>query len=314
MAKQLRDVIWVVEGDITKFFDMVDHSILMALLKRRISCPKTLALCQSALDAGYILDGDTVVTSQGGKGTPQGSVVSPFLSNIYLHELDIYMESIMAGLDASRATQRSVNSSCPFPHGSLDPQKAVDYLRGLTLPSQSLKVRYVRYADDFVIGVSGPYRVAQALRALVAEFLRLHLKLELHMGKSKITAVSQSPVKFLGAEITVRWSPVVLGPSPVMAHKGAISKLGKSSLPLKLDAPVQRLLTRLVADGYLKHNYNGTRLLPLAKKQWVGLPVPLQTSLVSTVLLLGAILTTSPLLAISLVLLLYTGCLGCPVP
>ncbi|MGQ2964128.1 MAG: reverse transcriptase/maturase family protein, partial [Agrobacterium sp.] len=83
---------WVIEADITKCFDRIPHDKLLEILSRRISCKKTLALIKSGLKAGYILLGKKVTNEK--VGTPQGSVLSPLLANIYLHELDCFMEDL----------------------------------------------------------------------------------------------------------------------------------------------------------------------------------------------------------------------------
>lgn len=66
----------------------------MAVLGRYITCCKTLALIKSGLKAGYIKMGDIVVNES--QGTPQGSVVSPLLCNVFLHELDTFVDNLIA--------------------------------------------------------------------------------------------------------------------------------------------------------------------------------------------------------------------------
>ena len=80
---------YVVEIDLKSFFDEVDHSILLQLIYRKGKCPTTLRLIRKWLKAPIMIDGKLVKRS---KGTPQGSPLSPLLSNIMLHELDNYLE------------------------------------------------------------------------------------------------------------------------------------------------------------------------------------------------------------------------------
>jgi len=91
--QQFKGVVWFIEGDIAKYFDTINHSKLMEILKEKITCPKTLALIKSSLEAGYIEFGGLCEKAM--LGTPQGSVLSPLLSNIYLHKLDCFMEDLM---------------------------------------------------------------------------------------------------------------------------------------------------------------------------------------------------------------------------
>lgn len=76
---------WVVDADIEKYFDSIDHELLMDAVQRRITDPKVLKLIRRWLKAGVMEDGRV---SEPERGTPQGGVISPLLSNIYLGELD----------------------------------------------------------------------------------------------------------------------------------------------------------------------------------------------------------------------------------
>ena len=80
---------WVIEGDITGFFDNINHSRLLQILSRKISDGRFLNLIDRFLKAGY-MEFKQVHNSL--TGTPQGGIVSPILANIYLHELDTFME------------------------------------------------------------------------------------------------------------------------------------------------------------------------------------------------------------------------------
>jgi len=79
----------IVDIDLRTFFDEVDHSILLQLLYRKVKCPLTLRLIRKWLRAPIMKDGKLVKRR---KGVPQGSPLSPLLSNIMLNELDKEME------------------------------------------------------------------------------------------------------------------------------------------------------------------------------------------------------------------------------
>jgi group II intron reverse transcriptase/maturase len=156
---------WVIEGDITSFFDTLNQKKLMQLLRKRIKDQKMLDLIWKFLRAGVMERGKvrhTVV------GTPQGGIASPLLANIYLHELDIYVEQY---------TNRSRKSYW----------KRKGYANFL----------YVRYCDDFVVLCDGNKQQAEAMKQELTTFLAEHLKLDLSQEKTKVTHVNDG-FEFLG--------------------------------------------------------------------------------------------------------------------
>ncbi|MDE6933440.1 MAG: reverse transcriptase/maturase family protein [Oscillospiraceae bacterium] len=84
---------WFIEGDIKSFFDNIDHAVLIGILRRQIHDEYFIALIWKFLKAGYLEDW---IFHRTYSGTPQGSIISPILSNIYLNELDRYIKQYMA--------------------------------------------------------------------------------------------------------------------------------------------------------------------------------------------------------------------------
>jgi RNA-directed DNA polymerase len=164
---------WVIEGDIASYFDTICHRKLMRLLRRRIGDERLLSLIWKFLRAGVMerkLFRDTKL------GTPQGGIISPLLANVYLHELDKYMERYTALPPKEKAARRRA---------------------GLA------NYAYIRYADDFVVLCNGTREQAEAMREEVRSFLATSLHLTLSMGKTRITHLNDG-FDFLG--FTVRRS------------------------------------------------------------------------------------------------------------
>jgi RNA-directed DNA polymerase len=166
-ATECKKFFWVVEGDISSYFDTICHRRLMKLLRRRVRDGKLLDLVWKFLRAG-VMEGklfkDTKV------GTPQGGIASPLLANVYLHELDKYMEKYTALTRKEKAARRKA---------------------GLA------NFVYVRYADDFVVLCNGSRSAAEAIREELHQFLHDRLRLMLSMEKTKITHVNDG-FDFLG--------------------------------------------------------------------------------------------------------------------
>jgi group II intron reverse transcriptase/maturase len=218
---------WFVEGDIEACFDSFDHHVLIELLRKRIDDEQFIALMWKFLKAGYMEQWQYHNTYC---GTPQGSGVSPLLANIYLHELDKYMEQHKIGFDvgSSKSRQRSheyhaakyqvekyKKNSAKLWDSLTDDEKRqrAKTLKSLqrvmrSLPAAVAKdsgyktIQYVRYADDFIVGVIGSVEDAQKVKSDVKQFLADTLKLRLSEEKTKITHTGDR-ARFLGYDITV---------------------------------------------------------------------------------------------------------------
>lgn len=175
-----KSINWVIEADIEKCFDKIDHNVLLRILSERIQCEKTLALFKSALIAGYIDLGKFVKSKE---GTPQGSVVSPVLCNIYLHKLDLLMVSLMK--EHNKGQKRKATKEYrtilmrrmrAIKAGNMEKAAAIQKLLQQTRASDMMdpnvvRVRYLRHADDFIIGISGPKALAVKIHDQVKSFL-----------------------------------------------------------------------------------------------------------------------------------------------
>lgn len=212
---------WFVEVDIKGYFDNIDHNTLLNLLRRRINDERFIMLIRQQLKSGIMEDRKLRPTFS---GTPQGGIVSPILANIYLHELDVFMQGQAASY--SQGKKRRINP--PYKRLDNTAQKLRLKLKAMeaegrgkaergpilaeldkvnkakrSLPSvdpmdpKYRRLNYVRYADDFLIGVIGTRADAEAILLRVQTFLRDVLKLETSQEKTRIVAASDG-VAFLG--------------------------------------------------------------------------------------------------------------------
>jgi RNA-directed DNA polymerase len=182
---------WVVEGDIQSFFDTINHQKLMRLVQRKVRDKRILSLLWKFLRAEIMEQGNLRHSIL---GTPQGGIVSPLLANIYLHELDRYMERYTEITRLDRRRRKG---------------------RGLA------NFLYVRYADDFVVLCDGMKEQAETMRQELYEFLKSALMLELSLEKTKVTHISEG-IEFLGFVLdrsivgSGKWAPRIRIPPRAM--------------------------------------------------------------------------------------------------
>jgi group II intron reverse transcriptase/maturase len=202
---------WFIEGDISDCFGSLDHQVMASIVAEKIHDGRFLRLLGHMLKAGYLEDWHWHATLS---GTPQGGVASPILSNIYLDRLDQFVErQLLPGYNYGRRRRRNpayqtVEHAIQRAkrHGD---RKAVRLLtqHRRALPSQDpgdpgyRRLRYVRYADDWLLGFAGPKHEAEEITARIAAFLREELKLELSASKTLITHATSQAARFLGYEL-----------------------------------------------------------------------------------------------------------------
>jgi group II intron reverse transcriptase/maturase len=208
--------VWFIEGDIRGCFDNIDHAVLMDMLSRDIHDGRLLELIRRCLKAGYMEGWRYHLTYS---GTPQGGILSPLLANIYLHELDAYIEDeivprYMRGKSRARnpdytALQQRIRMARKRGDTALA-EKLIQ--ERCTVPSGNprdpnfRRLRYVRYADDFILGLIGPRSEAEAIKAAIGEFLREKLNLEMSPTKTLVTHARTERARFLGYAISTQHS------------------------------------------------------------------------------------------------------------
>jgi group II intron reverse transcriptase/maturase len=205
---------WFIEGDISDCFGSLDHQVMLSILAETIHDSRFLRLLRHMLQAGYLEDWTWHATHS---GAPQGGVVSPVLSNIYLHRLDAYVEQILIPHYTRGASRRSnpvyrkvVNDSARArARGDRETARRLrtrmrQLPRGDPHDPGYRRLRYLRYADDHLLGFTGPKAEAEEIKTCLAAFLREDLKLELSQDKTLITHAKTGAARFLGYEITVQ--------------------------------------------------------------------------------------------------------------
>ena len=188
---------WFIEGDIKGFFDNIDHNVLIEIMKGRIADDRFLRLIRKFLNAGYMEEWQFNKTYS---GTPQGGIISPVLANIYLDKFDKYMNEYANKFNKGTARSRNkdickLNSRVHYLKRRINEVEDVNVRtrmveelhekqkRILTMPSGNdmdrnfRRLRYLRYADDFLIGVIGTKNECETIKADITKFMQEKLRL-----------------------------------------------------------------------------------------------------------------------------------------
>lgn len=260
---------WFIEGDIKGFFDNIHHEVLIKSLQKRIADDRFLRLIRKFLNAGYIENRTLHKTFS---GTPQGGIISPILANIYLDQLDKYIKKYIAEFDTGK--RRMSNEQ----YLKLSRKKArlsykLDKVKERTVKLERIKkireiealrkhlpstdemdssyrrLKYVRYADDFILGVIGSKKECEQIKEDIKIFLRENLKLTLSDEKTLITHATK-PAQFLGYEIYVRKSNHIK-----RGKKGVMRRSYNDKVVLHMPTEVMRKrLLAYEAMKLIRHN------------------------------------------------------------
>ena len=268
VESRFRWVEYIVEGDSEQLYSTIDHHILVNLLKKRINDPRFIRLIWKILRCG-VLEVDRITWSA--RGIPQGSIVSPILANIYYHELDNFIQILTKRYTTPVSERKNLKSSAYKAleyqidkiYGKmkrLEPQsrgrqklakelKALRTKRFKTTSSknQIIRIEYVRYADDWMVGISGDRKLASKIKAELANFMKESLGQKLHTNKTNNIHIRKGNVHFLGYEIFL---PKY---DPILSYKGkGIRTIRRGNPELRFEIPVAKVTQWYVDRGYLK--------------------------------------------------------------
>lgn len=202
---------WFIEGDLSACFDRIDHQVLMNILAERIHDGRFLHLMGNLLKAGHLENWAFESTYS---GVPQGGIVSPILTNIVLDRLDQHVETELIPR-YTRGNRRKRNPNYDtLRNAAVRARKNGQWREALrlrqqaqTIPTQNpqdkdyRRLWYVRYADDFLLGVIGPKADAMKIKEKLAQYLWEELHLELNAKKTLLTHARSQRARFLGYEV-----------------------------------------------------------------------------------------------------------------
>jgi len=268
---------WFVEGDIKGCFDNINHTVLAGIIGKKIKDARLIKLVYKFLKAGYMEDWQYNNTHS---GTPQGGIVSPLFANIYLHELDKFVAQMAKDFDAPSTQVKTTEynriakklSKISIALKTADEEEKAELLERrkilhaelMKTPCKSQtdkKIKYIRYADDFLIGINGSKEDCEKIKRQLSEFIATTLKMELSEEKTLITH-SNSYARFLGYDVRVRRDGKI-------GHGGAKNGTQRTlNNTIELCIPFEDKIMRFLFDKKIICQKNG-EIKPCARKSLV---------------------------------------------
>ena len=280
LRREFNGTRWFVEGDIKGCFDNINHAVLVGLLSNKIKDARITKLIYKFLKAGYLENWQYHKTYS---GTPQGGIISPLLANIYLHELDKFVMKLKSEFDTPGVGQitpeyrelhneiKRLSHRLTKVTGEEREMALAEYKpkrqKLMTIPCTAQtdkKLKYVRYADDFLIAVKGNREDCQWIKSKLAEFIGDTLKMELSEDKTLITHSSKC-ARFLGYDVRVRRSGKIKRGGP--GHVKMRTLNGGVELLVPLNDKIRQFV---FTKGVAIQKEDGS-MFPVHRKYLVGL-------------------------------------------
>lgn len=275
IKKEFTGARWFIEGDIKGCFDNINHAVLVEIINQKIKDARFLKLIRSFLKAGYMEDWKYHETYS---GCPQGGIISPILANIYLNELDRHVMKIKKEFDVATKARytpeytklvglrqrlhNKIKNSNGIERKKLIEEYKTATAQMLKLPAKQCddkKIKYVRYADDFLIAVNGNRQDCEKIKQELTEFISTTLKMELSQEKTLITH-SNTPARFLGYDVRVRRDQQIK-PKGKFKTRSMNNKV-ELSIPFK-----DKIEKFLFSNGIVKQRSDNGKLEPIHRPQ-----------------------------------------------
>jgi len=286
---------WFIELDLVKAFDKVHHSLLMEEVNKRIADQQIIDLIYKMLKVGYINPHDLSDSKlEMTEGTPQGSILSPLFANILFDRFDRWVEmSLLTKFNVPRKDSINpeyaeavtkhlgtkwndvlevIKSNAPdvsrkkIRHALREVRKqqaAQDKIKYYADDPSHRKLWYARYADDMLLGLTGPKSDALAILKEIEIAVDKELNMQIHSDKSGVEHHSDG-VLFLGYRL--------LGNYDSKLNIGKVQR--QVSNRIKFSVPTRRLLKRYMNKGFLQITKKGKSIKYAARRvdKWIFLP------------------------------------------
>jgi RNA-directed DNA polymerase len=277
IESKFRWVDWVIEGGIEGAYPTIDHTELCNILSKKIQDVRFMNLIRKLLKCGVLRQGQFTRSSF---GVLQGNITYSILVNIYFNELDEWVGKKANMLYQPSTEQRNKKYKQLFYQIAkraeqmqklekksnkykvlLKELKALKIERAKisSLATQQIQIEYVRYANDWIIGIKGNQTLAKELKVEVSHFVMVRLKQVVHPAKIKIIDLRSRKVKFLGYEIYLARN------RKISSYNGSDTRTTHRTNPrLRFDIPMDSILQKMEEKGYIKKLVKGYRSISKA--------------------------------------------------
>jgi group II intron reverse transcriptase/maturase len=281
---QLRDLFtheevnWFLKADLSKCFDTLPQNLIMNEIKNRIDDQVFIDLVYKYFNAGFIDASNSFKIPN--VGSPQGSIISPILCNILLNRLDVWLTEY--SLIFNKGIKRKSNPiysklvrelGKKQPHEIRMTRKFI-HQNGIRVylgnDPNFKRMRFVRYADDFILGIIGSYQDCIDIKNDLGSFLKDKLGLELSLAKTLITNSTKDKAHFLGFDIAI--TPYKKR-QLVRSHRiDGTMRLSAQTSRLQILAPIKKIVAKLQTKGYCKNGFKGN---PTSVGRLIHLSLPM---------------------------------------
>lgn len=243
ISRKFGNIHWFIEGDIDQQFPSINHNILVNIIKQKVKDQPFFDMLYKYLRVGYGEDVSRIIPMK--LGLTQGGVLSPLLSNIYMNEFDSWMEDILIpNFNSGKRRKANPLYSKLIRSGSAAEARKMGVQSTLGNDPNYKRLRYVRYADDFLIGISGSRQDCIDVRLKIKDYLNNKLNLDLNLEKTKITHATNDAAHFLGYIIHL----TKIDKMPVKKNsKGIITRIVPRP---RLEAPIKNKVNQLYSNGF----------------------------------------------------------------
>lgn len=260
---------WLIEGDISSSLNTIDHSILLKILEKSIHDNRFIRLVSEMLKTGCL---ENWKFNPSLSGTPQGGLISPLLSNIYLNEFDQWIEKTLIP-ETTRGKRQKVNPTYSWTSTEINAARKNSDTQSIWIPPVAAcdtayrRCQYVRYASSFLIGFVGTKADAEIIKARLLDYLNQELNLKVTEGMALVTNAGVQSARFLGYEIKAQRRNAFLTSN---RHSGAILSL---RIPAKVIEEKCRLFMR---NGKVTHqnlllHYDDSSIIQWFQKEYCEL-------------------------------------------